>query len=225
MDEVNIKGPIEYIKEAWGIYSKKENFIFFARIMAVLVILSSVVSYAIGYFYPADFLENFDYSNVPGIVTFVILSLFSIVLGLWSQSTQYFAILNIGKTEKEVFALGFRKIGRYFLISLVVGLIIFLGLILLIIPAIIFGVWYSFTTWLVLDKGMGVKEALKTSKSMVSGKFWKVLGRSFVFSMFGFIVSIALSFAPYAGTLLISFLAPLFMLPFYLMYKDLTTVN
>jgi len=54
----NLKGPIEYIKEAWRIYIKKENFIFFARIMAVLVILSSVLSFVTGYFYPADYLEN-----------------------------------------------------------------------------------------------------------------------------------------------------------------------
>ena len=225
MQENKLKGSIEYVKEAWVIYTKKENFIFFARIMAILVIATTIVSLITNYFYPTDYLQNSDFSNIPMFVGFVIISIASIVLGLWSQSTTYFAILKMGESEKEIFKIGYQKIGRLLLISFVTGLIVFGGMFLLVIPAIIFSVWYSFSTWLVLDKNMGIKESLRKSKQMVSGKFWKILGRSAVFGLFSFLVAIILSIIPYAGNLLLAFVAPLFLLPFFLLYRDLSINN
>lgn len=219
-----LKEPIQYIKEAWAIYSKRENFIFFARIMAVLVILTSAVGYVYAYLFPFKYpSESIDYSNLPMVIGFVALTLLSAVIGLWSQTTQYYAIINISKPEKEIFRLGYKNMVKFFMVSLVVGLIVVLGLVLLIIPAIIFGNWYLFATWLVLEKNMKIGQALKTSKAMVKGKFWKVLGRTVTFGLFAFFVSIVVVAIPYAGNLIISFVAPLFMLPFYLLYKDLST--
>lgn len=209
-----LKEPIQYIKEAWAIYSKRENFIFFARIMAVVVIVTTSIGYVLNYYYSTD-----DWQNVG----FIVLTLLSIFVGLWSQSAKYLAVIKMGNTEKEIFKLGYKNIWRFFLVSLVVGSIVVLGLVLLIIPAVIFGVWYSFSVWLVLDKGMKIREALKTSKAMVKGRFWKVLGRTVTFGLFAFFVSIVVVAIPYAGNLIISFVAPLFMLPFYLLYKDLST--
>lgn len=209
-----LKEPIQYIKEAWAIYSKRENFIFFARIMAVVVIVTTSIGYVLSYYYSTD-----DWQNVG----FIVLTLLSIFVGLWSQSAKYLAVIKMGNTEKEIFKLGYKNIWRFFLVSLVVGLIVVLGLVLLIIPAIIFGNWYLFATWLVLEKNMKIGQALKTSKAMVKGKFWKVLGRTVTFGLFAFFVSIVVVAIPYAGNLIISFVAPLFMLPFYLLYKDLST--
>lgn len=220
-----MKTPIEYIKEAWGIYTKKENFIFFTKIMAVLVIFSSAISFTTGYFYSSDYVNNIDFSNKPMFIGFVAISLIAVIGGLWSQTTTYFSILKMGDSEKEVFKIGYQKIGRFLLISSVVGLIVVGGLILLIIPAIIFGVWYSFSTFLVLDKNLSIKEALRTSKLMVKGRFWKILGRLAAFGLFSFIISLLLTVIPYAGTLIVSFIAPLFTLPFYLLYRDLSVTN
>lgn len=221
-----MKTATEYIKEAWAIYTKKENFIFFARIMAVLSIIAFTIGMVNGYFFPADYLKDGDFSNVPLFVGFILISILSIVFGLWSQSTSYFAVIKMGNPpaggEKEVFKIGFKKIGKYLLVTIVLGIIIFFGLILLVIPAIIFGIWYSFTLLLVLDKDMGIGEALKKSKEMVNGKFWKILGRSAVFGLFSIVISIVVSIVPFVGEFAVSFLSPLFMLPFYLLYRDLS---
>jgi len=217
-----MKTAIEYIKEAWAIYTKKENFIFFARIMAVLSIIAFTIGMVNGYFFPADYLKDGDFSNVPLFVGFILISILSIVFGLWSQSTSYFAVIKMGEPEKEVFKIGFKKIGKYLLVTLVLGIIIFFGLILLVIPAIIFGIWYSFTLLLVLDKDIGIGEALKKSKEMVNGKFWKILGRTAIFGLFSILISIVVSIVPFVGEFAVSFLSPLFMLPFYLLYRDLS---
>ena len=217
-----MKGPIEYIVEAWKIYTKKENFIFFAKVMAVLVLVTTAIGFVTGYFYPEDYLKNADFSNISVLVGFIALSLVAIIAGLWSQTVTYISIFKMGSNEIVLFKLGYKNIWKYLSISLVVGLIFFGGAILLIIPAFIFGVWYSFSTFLVLDKKLGIKESLKRSKAMVSGNFWRIVGRYFVFGLFGFAISIALTTIPYVGSLLVSFIAPLFTLPFYLLYRDLS---
>lgn len=223
MQEQVLKGPIEYIKEAWGIYTKKENFIFFARIMAVVVLVTTSVGYLFSYFFPQQSWGEIQYENPMMIVMFITLTLMSIVLGLWTQTTTYFSILKLGQTEREVFKLGFSNMLKFFAVSFVVGLIVLFGLILLIIPAIIFGIWYSFSVWLVLDRGIRIGEALKQSKAMVRGRFWKIFGRSIVFGLFTLLISVLTSVIPYAGSLIASFVTPLFMLPFFLLYRDLST--
>lgn len=217
-----MKKPIEYLKESWTIYSKKENFIFFAKIMAILVIIPTGFSYLMNYFYPANIWEDLDFKNTPMLIGFIILSLFSVIIGLWVNATTYVAVLTKPtKNIKSVFKKSLKLIGKYFLISSVFGLLIFLGLILLIIPAIIFAVWFSFSQFLVLDKNLKIKESLLKSKIMVKGKFWKVLGRFAVFILAIFVVQVVLGGVPYIGLLITSFIAPLFLLPFYLFYKDL----
>ncbi len=217
-----MKTPIEYIKEAWAIYTKKENFVFFAKIMAVLVILSTTIGFVSNYFYPVDYIKNIDYSDYIRVGGYVLISIMAFLLSIWSDSTTYMAIFNMGVDEKTIFRLGYKNMWRLFLIFLVNGLIIFVGLILLVIPAIIFGIWYSFSVYLVLDKNMGIRESLKVSKQMVKGKFWKVLGWNIVFGLVGFLASILLVLIPYAGPLIISFIAPLFILPSVLLYRDLS---
>jgi hypothetical protein len=67
-----------------------------------------------------------------------------------------------------------------FLGGLLYGLIVFGGLLLLIIPGIIFSVWYAFSAMgIVLDK-KPVLESLSYSKSLVMGRFWKTLLYIFV---------------------------------------------
>jgi uncharacterized membrane protein len=217
-----MKTSIEYIKEAWAIYTKKENFIFFVRIMAVLSIISFTIGVVNGFFFPADYLRVGDFSNIPLFVGFILLSIISMVFRLWSQSTSYYAVIKMGVAEKEIFKIGFLKSGKYLFTTLVLGLIVFLGFILFVIPAIIFGTWYSFTLLLALDKNMGIGEALKKSKEMVKGRFWEILGRNVIFGLFTIVVSVVVSIVPFVGTFAVSFLAPLFMLPFYLLYKDLS---
>jgi len=74
------------------------------------------------------------------------------------------------KTSKH---LVFPFIGVYIVFSL----IIFGGLLLLIVPAIIWGVWYAFFTQTVaLDEKKGL-DALKKSRELVTGRWWSVFWR------------------------------------------------
>jgi len=207
-----MKSPIHYVKESLIIYTKKENFIFFAKIMSVLLISSVSISYLTDYLFPVD-----DWKNIG----FVLLTAIYLLVGLWAKSAEYFSVLNIGKPESEIFKLGYKNIISLFVISSVYILIVIIGLVLLIIPGVVFGTWYSFSTFLVLDKKLNLREALKTSKLMVGDDFWKILGIYIFFGIYAFLISLVLSMIPDVGILISYFIAPAFILPFYLLYKDL----
>ncbi len=68
----------------------------------------------------------------------------------------------------------FRNYWNAVLANLLVGVIVFIGLILLIIPGIIFACKLVFTPYLVVDRKMQVIEAVKESWRMTNGHAWKV---------------------------------------------------
>lgn len=59
---------------------------------------------------------------------------------------------------------------NYFAASLIIGLITFVGFLLLIIPGIYWAIKYSFATYLIVDKNMSISEAMKKSGEMTKGK-------------------------------------------------------
>ena len=71
---------------------------------------------------------------------------------------------------------------NYFFGSVLYGLVIAAGLILLIVPGIIWGIKYQFTTYLIIDKKMSPIEAFKESGKMTKGFNLKLfyLGLAFI---------------------------------------------
>jgi hypothetical protein len=87
-------------------------------------------------------------------------------------------------TQKRAFPL--------FVTMLLVGLVIFAGFLLLIIPSIIFGVWYGKSYYVSILEEQKPKASLKKSRAYVRGRFWPVLGRAMVIGILGGIVSLLL---------------------------------
>lgn len=78
----------------------------------------------------------------------------------------------------------------YFLCSLLVGLAVGVGLILLIIPGIILAVKMQFSMYYIVDKTQGPLEAIKSSWNETKGAFWKLLIFDIVVSMINVIAAI-----------------------------------
>ena len=97
----------------------------------------------------------------------------------------------------------FTRWGAGITTSLLMGVCL-LGLaILLIVPAIYFGVLWAFAMYLIIDENLSGMAALKASKAIVSGRWWKVLGNTFAFAIVAGIVTSIIS-APFAGSNAIS---------------------
>lgn len=68
-----------------------------------------------------------------------------------------------------------RSFLRFFLGSLLVGILVLLGLVLLIVPGIILGLALSFVTLLIIERNLGPIAAIKESARITKGKRWKLL--------------------------------------------------
>jgi hypothetical protein len=85
---------------------------------------------------------------------------------------------------------------RLFLVGLLVGLTVLGGLILLIVPGLIFGVWFSQAAYAVVDEDLGPVDAMKRSRNLVRNRFWDVAG---VLAFFQ--ATSILQFVPFLGSI------------------------
>ncbi len=67
---------------------------------------------------------------------------------------------------------GWKLIGFFILYALAVSI----GYVLLIIPGIIFMVWFSLGAFVIVDEKKGIIDAFKRSKELVKGRFWEIFG-------------------------------------------------
>ena len=75
---------------------------------------------------------------------------------------------------KDMFSVFERNYWNAVLANLVVGIIVFFGIIMFIVPGIIFGVRLAFVKYLIIDRKMEALEAIKTSWEMTSGHGWQI---------------------------------------------------
>lgn len=71
---------------------------------------------------------------------------------------------------------------NYFLGSLIYGLIIIAGLILLVIPGIYFAIKYQFFSYFIVDKKMGPWKSIKASGKITDGVKWKLILLGIIFA-------------------------------------------
>jgi uncharacterized membrane protein len=112
-----------------------------------------------------------------------ILGFFAVLYGIFIEGPVAFGVsfasLKAARSDKlsvtDMFG-AFRNYLNAVLASLLTGMIIAFGLILFIVPGIIFACKLAFTPYLVVDRKMDVIEAIKTSWKMTDGHALKVFG-------------------------------------------------
>jgi uncharacterized membrane protein len=112
-------------------------------------------------------------AGILGFLAFV----YSILVNGPVQYGVTFAYLKAARGDKleikDMFA-AFKNYWNAVLASLLVFVIIVIGLVLLIVPGIIFACKLAFTPYLVVDRKMAVMEAMEESWRMTGGHAWKV---------------------------------------------------
>ena len=112
---------------------------------------------------------------------------------------------NIG--AKEAFKRAWKKILSFWWLSLLSIWIVLGGMLLFVVPGLIFGIWFSFSTWvLIADDTKGI-DALLKSREYIRGRFWSVLWRFFFLFLVYLLVSLVINFAipfiaPFGGPVL-----------------------
>lgn len=126
---------------------------------------------------------------------YLVLSVAFWYLMLRTMSALFLYIKDHGKEQDiwQVFNQGNKIVWSLFFISLLVGIKVFLWALLLIIPGIIFSVYYSLSSWSLVLEGKKGNEALKRSKQLIDGYWWAFLGRNAYLFLFYVLVFLVLS--------------------------------
>ena len=103
---------------------------------------------------------------------------------------------------------------KYTVATLLYGLIFLVGLVLVIIPGIIWGIMFGFAGYFIIDKNMWPIEALKASKHITYGHKWEL----FLLGILSFLI-VALGFICILVGLLVA--APVVLFAFAHAYRTL----
>ncbi|MDA1079434.1 MAG: DUF975 family protein [bacterium] len=194
--------------EAWEFFKKHWVGVYKIGIIAFLLIFA--VSFTLGIFVAMVGEES------------LLGSILELVAQIWSQFVSIGATLvtlnflrNDGATFSiEDFFAGKERFIQYIFANIAYALVVLLGLVLLIIPGIIWAIKYSYVPVLIIDKPVGIREAFSESARMTDGVKWKL----FWFDIFGLVVLLG-------GLLLLGvglFIAvPVIFLAMYMLYNKL----
>lgn len=172
-----LKGTFELAGETLGIFKKRWRTLVAIELLpaglwAIVAILGA--------------LAGLTKSILLVIVLFVtVITL--VFISVWASYALMMAIVKWedGKKWSDYYQDGLKIFWGILGVSLLTGLAVLGGLILLIIPGLIFAVWFGFATWAYIERGKGseIVAALSESKRVVKGYFWPIVWRNLVFCL------------------------------------------
>lgn len=120
-----------------------------------------------------------------GLMIFIVFAQFFLFAGYLRMVSNWYQ-QKIAPSWKDYTVWDFPLFGKYLAVSLIYGLLVEIGTILLIIPGFVMMTIYLFCEFVLLDNQGGVRRAFSRSNEIVSGVKWKTLffslGASIVFS-------------------------------------------
>jgi hypothetical protein len=151
----------EAVKFGFGI--AKSNLLFFIGLLIIVFFVSAVASSLRG---------GAQKSALAYLVLSIIQYLVNIVIGMGLIRISLEFVDKIKPKIRDI--VYYKPIVRYVLASIITGIVVILGLVLLIIPGVILAIRLQYTTYLIVDKNLGPIEAIKKSWSVTHGNTWNL---------------------------------------------------
>jgi len=189
--------------------SIKEHFSLLFKAGLLLYVLPSFVIQVLAFLFIAFFavgVSSLDSMSSPtalygalgaGFVVLIILVVISSLLSLLYSIT-IIRVLHekrqgVDLTLSQAISKGWSHFGSAILLSLLMGIALVLLYLLLIIPGIIFTIYWMFAIYALVIDNKGVGESLTFSKKIVSGSWWAMLLTIIVIVLASIVVSIVAS--------------------------------
>jgi len=158
----------------------------------------------------------------------IALIVFNILMGV----ALILAANNPTLSTRSAYGQAYAYFWRYLGFSIVLSLIIFVGLILFIVPAIIFLVWFTFAVFVLVLENARIIESLKRSREYVKGHWWAVFGRMVFITGVAVVILVPLGLLSSAMpgqkdwidglvSLVSALITPFTLIYMYLMYQDI----
>src|SRR3989344_5334634 len=233
--EVGLVGPGVLLGGAWAAFRKNWWKLVLVQLVPGLVMLGVVLIAGM-----AGIISVIAKSNAVAAVAMIVLAVIGglamVYVVLWSSAAMTMAAMIAAGEEKVEVKESYRrarsKIGALAWVGLVGGLAVLGGGLLLVVPAIIMGIWFFGSSFVVMeDAGRGA-EALLKSKHLVAGRWWGVFGRLLVAGLVALGVSLLaglIQLIPLigwvVGMIVNLALGPWMLIYSYLLYKDLVRLK
>lgn len=226
----SLPGAVSLFGQAWGIY--KTRLLTLLGIMAIPVIISAgffMISAVSGILTISFLLSKM---MAGGLILIIVTAIFILLGGVitqsWSQTTLLFAIRDSNQKISiiESYRKGWHKILSYWWVTFLAGIITTGGILLLIVPGIIFAVWFSLAVYVMITENIGGMNALLKSREYVRGYWGSVLWRLLFLALFSLILYFVPAFLlnllkTSIASSIYSFAISLFLPPFAAIYSFL----
>jgi hypothetical protein len=140
---------------------------------------------------------------------------------LWGQAALVFAAAYESIGIRDAFKMSWHRLGSFIWIALLWAFIIQGGIMLFLIPGVIFMVWFGLSIFVFASEGETGMNAFLKSKEYVRDRWFDVFLRLFVL----WLVSIGIAIVPCVGGILSILFFPFMLLFVYLIYEELRTLK
>jgi len=188
----------------------------FMAIFAVIIGSAAAFSF--------DSYESTLAAGVVGIILMILLYFVFIFIILfvesWLSASQYYIVEasaegrkeQVGEALKKGWSLKWKMLG----LVLLLGLIVYGGMLFLVIPGLYFLVRLIFAPMALVLEDKGITDSLRRSWELTDGRFWAIVGRVILFFLI-FLIPMIIPFVNIIAGFFVAILSPVFM---YLLYRS-----
>lgn len=219
----NLPKARQILNEAWEIYKNRFKTLILIRLVPLLATLGFGLIFGVGFIGTSKISSQNLNLGLGGLAVMLVALIILIYISLWSTVAQLMAIKNQAEDIgfKEAFQRSQGMIGIFFATGLLVGLAVLGGFILLIVPGIIFCLWFSQTPYIVMEENLANTSALKRSKYYIKGRMSEVFGKFFYIGIITLGLTILFGLIPFLGNVFSLFWTPLVTVYCYQLYRHL----
>ncbi len=198
MEKQKLIGPIDAIKKSWSIVGNNKKYVVKIFLVSFLIYLVANILFSILIpspkpkgvpYYGASRMTNmydpYVGQNISNIVTRnIIVQLINNIIFITTLSFQTLAFLKLYDSQKlkmkELVKMTLGTLITALLTMFLFYLIVGIGIMLLVIPGIIFSIMFAFALPIAIERGTKAIESLKISKELTSGYKWSLLWKNFI---------------------------------------------
>lgn len=186
----------ELFSKSWGEY--KVNFDLILKVFLTLVAIPSLLIFA--------FRQIFSYQpslafvageiSIGKMITYFAIFIILEIIALVLSTLMILSLISAFLSDKPITSMPSAiKNGTSYLLkaiglSIVMTIFLVILYLLLIVPGIIFTIYWAFAFYVLIGENKGISESLSGSKQLVKGRWWSVLGYSLSFIFVSIIILI-----------------------------------
>jgi hypothetical protein len=210
-----LRGIGELFMDTWEIYLRRVGVLMGLYVLALLFLVLPV---GLFFLFSASLSVLLPDLRAPllaaGILTGVILGCIAL---FWGLAALVFAVVDETLGIKAALEKGLSRIWAFVWVFSLTGFIVTGGFLLLVIPGIIFSVWFFLSQFVLAAEEERGMCALLKSKAYIQGRFFEV----FLRLLLVWLVSVVIGMVPMLGPVLSVLFVPFMMIFSWLIYEDL----